>query len=334
MKVGAFTIGGGGDDKLDHVLDVPAAFSKFDSEPIQQFGMGGPFALGADIVDLGAEGIAEELLPEPIHEHEGGEGILRGGEPAGEIEPVETSAFEIDSGREKTRWRGGDEIAGCVLPVSAREDADGAGLGEGFGDEGDGPAVAAFGDALGEVFEGGVARGVGGGAGEPEGAGGGGVGGDGADEIGPVGARSRGGEGRNGKANVAGNVVFDGDDEGVAFGDRRGGDRRGCVEEPGGGGGLLEIEDGPTGGDAELGKAIEVVGLAMVGIGLPDGEGCGGAGTRLLQSEGGFESSAFRGAAKDVSAFVSVGEKFDADGGEGAFCGLEGDGGFQCGIGL
>ena len=106
------------------MLHVPAAFAELHGEPVEQFRMRRPLALRAEFIDLRAERVAEELLPEPVHKDARGERVLGRDEPVRQIEPRETMAVRrLELRLEKARRRGRDDFAAFVLPVSARQHA-------------------------------------------------------------------------------------------------------------------------------------------------------------------------------------------------------------------
>ena len=67
-------------------LHVPARFAEGDGEPVEQLGVARRFALRAEVARGFHESDAEDLLPESVHSHPGGEGMRVGDEPAGEVE--------------------------------------------------------------------------------------------------------------------------------------------------------------------------------------------------------------------------------------------------------
>ena len=114
-------VGVTGDDETDHFAEVPVGH-EFCGEPVEEFRVGGGFALSAEVVGLCAEAGAEELTPEPVHDDASGEWVLRGSDPVGEVEAGERALF-FGLG-EEARGEGRGDGAGFVLPVAAGEDAD------------------------------------------------------------------------------------------------------------------------------------------------------------------------------------------------------------------
>ena len=149
--LGGLAIGMAGDDETDHSAEVPVGH-EFGGEPVEEFRVGGGFALGAEVVGLGAEAGAEELTPEPVHDDAGGERVLRGNDPVGEVETRERALF-IGLG-EKAGGEGRGDRAGFVLPVAAGEDADGERVRGTFGDHDLSVAVAGGGDLVVECEDG------------------------------------------------------------------------------------------------------------------------------------------------------------------------------------
>lgn len=143
--LGGLAIGMAGDDETDHSAEVPVGH-EFSGEPVEEFRVGGGFALGAEVVGLGAEAGAEELPPEPVHDDACGERVLRGNDPVGEVETRERALF-IGLG-EEAGGEGRCDRAGFVLPVAAGEDADGERVRGAFGDHDLSEAVAGGGDLV------------------------------------------------------------------------------------------------------------------------------------------------------------------------------------------
>ena len=73
---------------FDQAFDVPVVVHEVDGEPVEQFGVAGVFALGAEVGGGGDEAGAEEDLPEAIHFDAGGERMLAHRHPVGEAEAV------------------------------------------------------------------------------------------------------------------------------------------------------------------------------------------------------------------------------------------------------
>ncbi|HTN89909.1 MAG TPA: hypothetical protein VL242_39810, partial [Sorangium sp.] len=109
----------------EEALHVPAAFAEFHGEPVEQFGMGGRISHDAEVFAGLHQARAEELLPEAIHRHAGGEGVRRTDEPLGEAEAV----LRCISGKfAECGWHGGFDGFAHFVILAAHEDV-GHGLG-------------------------------------------------------------------------------------------------------------------------------------------------------------------------------------------------------------
>src|SRR5690606_1841148 len=80
-------------EELEHRLEVPAAILELDREPIEKLGMGGALSLAAEVLGRAHETIAENLLPEIVHDHPRDDGVVPRGEPTREPEAVSRRAF-------------------------------------------------------------------------------------------------------------------------------------------------------------------------------------------------------------------------------------------------
>ena len=129
--------------QLDHPLDVPAAVPELEGQPVEQLGMDRPLALRAEVLDQAADARAEELLPEPVHEHPCRERILRRREPPRQVEPGQPSpsASAAAAGSAAPRARPPPPLWSCQLPRGRTRVTSG---GMAFVDHRVGPAVAAF----------------------------------------------------------------------------------------------------------------------------------------------------------------------------------------------
>ena len=123
-----------GGDEGNHMFHVPAAFHELDREPVEQLGMGGPFTLITQVVEDIGEACAEEQIPQSIHLHACGEGILWTGDPVCEVEAV--GAFSLIDLSEECRNSGLHDFAAGVHPVATVEYAHGAGFAHRLGDKG------------------------------------------------------------------------------------------------------------------------------------------------------------------------------------------------------
>ena len=77
------------------MLHIPLGVDELDGKPIEQRLVGREFALGAEVSRVLAQRGAEELCPKAVHDDAGGERVLAGDEPLGEVEAVRHAAFEF-----------------------------------------------------------------------------------------------------------------------------------------------------------------------------------------------------------------------------------------------
>ena len=77
------------------MLQVPLGFHEFNGQPIEQRLVGRKFALGSEVARVLAQRDAEELRPKAVHDDAGGERVLAGDEPLGEVEAVGHAAFVL-----------------------------------------------------------------------------------------------------------------------------------------------------------------------------------------------------------------------------------------------
>ena len=82
------TVGGARHDVTDEALHVPALFAEVHREPVEEFGVAGRLALRAEVAAGLHESKSEELLPEAVDRHAGGQGIGRREQPVGEVASV------------------------------------------------------------------------------------------------------------------------------------------------------------------------------------------------------------------------------------------------------
>jgi len=115
-------------DALDELFAAPAKAHELGGEVVEEFGMAGGFATGAEVIWRAHEAVAEEFAPKVIHGDAGGERVLRGNEPLGEFE-AGVACLSGQGGK-----RGGHHI-GAAAGVVARE-VD-VGLAAVFGDFGE-----------------------------------------------------------------------------------------------------------------------------------------------------------------------------------------------------
>lgn len=65
-------------------FETPAVVHEVGGEPVEEFGVGGRVAETAEVAGGGGEALTEVLLPNAVDEDAGGQGVLAGGDPAGE----------------------------------------------------------------------------------------------------------------------------------------------------------------------------------------------------------------------------------------------------------
>ena len=82
------TVSRGGDDQPDQALPAPAGRHELRRQPVEQLGVRRRFALEAEVLRRGDQAPAEELLPDRIDGHAGGERVGRVDEPAGQVVPI------------------------------------------------------------------------------------------------------------------------------------------------------------------------------------------------------------------------------------------------------
>ena len=76
------------------MLDIPAAFTKLDREPIKQFRMGRRSALRAEVLERLDDALAEHELPEPVDKHARHERILRAHHPLSKVQTRSPSILD------------------------------------------------------------------------------------------------------------------------------------------------------------------------------------------------------------------------------------------------
>ena len=114
---GALAVGAAGDDETEEVLDVPAAVHEFDGEPVEQFGVAGFLALQAEVLDAFDEAGAEEGLPVAVDGDAGGQRVVAGDEPVGEVEAIGALAGWRSAG--EGDGHGTDDLDGGGFVVGA-----------------------------------------------------------------------------------------------------------------------------------------------------------------------------------------------------------------------
>ncbi len=76
------------DEQPEESLDVPARFAEFDGQPVEQLGMRRQLAGDAEVAGGAHQAGAEDLLPEAVDRHAGGQGMLGPDQPSCQPEPV------------------------------------------------------------------------------------------------------------------------------------------------------------------------------------------------------------------------------------------------------
>ena len=74
-------------------LERPAFRDKPIREPIEQFGMGRPFAHASEVARGTNQALSEMVLPNAVHNDSSRQGILRAGNPLGEGQATQTGAL-------------------------------------------------------------------------------------------------------------------------------------------------------------------------------------------------------------------------------------------------
>ena len=85
---GSLAIGSGIQEEREHLLRVPATLDELGGEPVEQFGMEGEVSLATELFARAHDADAEDGLPEAVHRHAGGEGVVAMGNPMREAETV------------------------------------------------------------------------------------------------------------------------------------------------------------------------------------------------------------------------------------------------------
>jgi hypothetical protein len=108
------------------VAQVPLVLHEFDGQPVEEFRMGGRFALNAEVLGGAHEALTKKKLPEVIDGDACGERVFGGGEPTREFDPRPAiSLFPWGERGENARGHG---VPGFI-PLSPQENVGGAGLG-------------------------------------------------------------------------------------------------------------------------------------------------------------------------------------------------------------
>jgi len=77
-------VGAGKHDLLMKFLETPAAFDKIRGQVIQQWLVDRPLAHHAEVTGCSSDAVAKVQVPNAIHDHPGGERVLRVGQPVGQ----------------------------------------------------------------------------------------------------------------------------------------------------------------------------------------------------------------------------------------------------------
>ena len=86
LGFGGELVGAAEDDLADEGFEGAAAGAEFGGEVVEEGGVGGFFALGAEVVDGADEAAAEELSPEAVDDDSVEQGVVGAGDPVGELE--------------------------------------------------------------------------------------------------------------------------------------------------------------------------------------------------------------------------------------------------------
>ena len=116
---GGLAVGGGEGDGLAESLDVPAGVHEINRDPVQQLGMRGELALHAEVLARSDDPATEEHLPDPVHEHAGGEGIAPIHEPLGKAETVPGKVRR--EGEDLVRHRGLHFFSGSIEAATGED---------------------------------------------------------------------------------------------------------------------------------------------------------------------------------------------------------------------
>ena len=81
-------IGPGIQEEREHLLRVPATLDELGGEPVEQFGVEGEVSLATELFARAHDAYAKDGLPEAVHRHAGGEGVVAMGNPMREAETV------------------------------------------------------------------------------------------------------------------------------------------------------------------------------------------------------------------------------------------------------
>ena len=87
VEGGRLPIGVRQGDLADQSLHIPTRLHEVDRQPVEQFGVGGVIALGAEIAERFDDAGAEHLGPNPVDEHPGRQRMLLRHQPPGQVEP-------------------------------------------------------------------------------------------------------------------------------------------------------------------------------------------------------------------------------------------------------
>ena len=118
-------------------LDAPPVFHELRRQPVEQFGVRGPFAGHAEIVDGPDDATSEVVLPDPVHHDSRGERMVRPRQPASESETAarlsrsgisrscaafSNELFEREPVSRKRRWNGrGNRLARRQVITSQKQ---------------------------------------------------------------------------------------------------------------------------------------------------------------------------------------------------------------------
>ena len=119
---GGELVGAGEDEAADEFFEGPAVGDEVVGEVVEEEGVGGGIASGAEVVDGADEAFTEEVHPDAVDEDAGGEGVLRVGDPLGELEATALGGWDDRGvgdfgGLDEAAGDGGAEVADVAADV-------------------------------------------------------------------------------------------------------------------------------------------------------------------------------------------------------------------------
>ena len=116
------TIGRGSQDQPMQRLDVPAARDEFRRQPVEQLGMAGCLAHAAEVARRAGQAPPEMVLPDPVDDDAGREGIVGPAQPASQGQPpprgLRGRGRRFDSGRPGIEHREISRLDRLLLAVA------------------------------------------------------------------------------------------------------------------------------------------------------------------------------------------------------------------------